>query len=200
VIEFGEDSWDLLLTAGADQNPYAWNQEQIAQATKDAPGFVQPYAQQALGVVEDYTASIIPERIANAESRLTQTAQKQARRNAKMDLDYQNVSDTARYIGDLAYSTGRMAPSIALGIVGGGIGGFLGGGTVTAANIGSNLLSIGGMMTQVKADTMQQAITMGADYRTADAAGTLMAVVEAGTELLSGGIAAARPCRGFRDT
>ena len=104
-------------------------------------------------------------------------------------------------LADMSYTMGQMAPSIAMGRVGGNLALLnTGVGDVMAATagvdsvasgileFGSTLGSIGSMYAQVYGNSFDEARAQGADAKTAADYAQAHAMVEAGTELLGGGI------------
>ena len=104
-------------------------------------------------------------------------------------------------LADMSYTMGQMAPSIAMGKVGGNLALLnMGVGDVMAATagldsvasgileFGSTLGSIGSMYAQVYGNSFDEARAQGADAKTAADYAQAHAMVEAGTELLGGGI------------
>lgn len=112
-------------------------------------------------------------------------------------------------LADMAYTMGQMAPSIALGKAGGAIGSRVAlagmsqaellaaasnAASVAAntmslgAQVGSTIGSIGSMYSQIYGNSFDEARAQGADAKTAADYAQAHALVEAGTELLGGGI------------
>lgn len=142
---------------------------------KEIPDFVQKKLANIDSKETEYNLNV-----ENARQNLVKMAMDNASDVRNLELKYadKDISQATRFTTDILGSIVKMSPYIAVSAITGGVGG---------ATLGA-IAGTGTMYAQVYTDSMSKAINEGATREQATEYAHISAMIEAGTEMLSGGI------------